>query len=614
VIILDLALQGIRDLSGSVRVRLQSGYNAMVCPVVDPRTVMIGLCELLFAHGYDPTTAKLVAPESKSSGGGVTLMAADGATFRVMRDLAAGSAQLLEFVRETKSFSRVTSDPSEITQFLRSRVGLSGRRIFESVFIVEARDLPSYEPVAEVNTEEEFEPRGPDPQELRKRLAEIDAALAEQQAIEKLEFELDGLQKQRFNIEDQLGELTFDRSELDEAQAQLSRIAYLDAMPEGFLPRYQAYRVLVERREADVKRWETERGAIEREARAAQVEPLLRDWRLWTGLGVGVLSVACAAAVGGVLRWAALLDIPAFGLVAVVLFQSLTQREARDRASRKMRLSDERRAKILDRDADEVRAVEAILREVGLETPGEVERALAMRGQVRARLAELSAAERAAAEDPRLAELRTKRDEIGARITELENRLATSGAMPVDVLALRSEADHLRAQLDSLDEPETEPEVSVEPVVRPMGEAWHKGALDLMLTDPESAATILSERASLLLRALSDNRLVDVVIDARGSVALRSAQAREPFAWDAMPVAARDLAYLALRGGLFLAVDQRVRSSMILEDLGGRLANGLAIVQTLCTTLSHGGQVIHLVRRPEQAPGAKHVASAEARA
>jgi hypothetical protein len=78
-----------------------------------------------------------------------------------------------------------------------------------------------------------------------------------------------------------------------------------------------------------------------------------------------------------------------------------------------------------------------------------------------------------------------------------------------------------------------------------------------------------------------------------------------------MPLAVQDQAYLALRAALFLAADQRARAPMICGDLSSTLANGLALTQTLLTTLAHGGQVVHVVRRAELSPGAKHVAHAE---
>jgi len=617
VIVLDLALQGIHDLVGSTRVRLQSGYTALVTPQVKPDTLVTGLCELLFAEGFDPSASGLAAPGARSTGGGVTLMAGDGATFRIMRDLVVGSAQLLEFDRETKAFAEVATAAAEISQFLRARVGLPTRQTFESVFLLRQRDLPSVEEVPEIETPEvpaEPEPEKPDPEVLKTRLAEIERTLAGLEKIEALEFELDGLQKQRFTAEDKLRGMTFDQSDLEEARVAVRRFAYLDSLPETFGARFDAYIKLVEKRDSDMKRWQEEREKLDRgEERTRDVDPLLRDWRLWTGLGVGALAVAAGAVLGGVFRYAALLDIPAFGLAAVLIYQNLSQREQRDRALLKTRVSDRRRVLILERDAEEITAIEAIIKALNLESADEVRRALAGHKQANAHLQHLTAEAEAAANDPELQQVKKSVEEATNRANDLEAELATLSSVPVDNLALRSEANFLRDQLAGLEpEPEPEPEAAEpEPVVSPMGDSWMTAALDLLLTDPHSAAKTLSERASLLVRALSENRLSGVIIEPTGAVAIRSAAGDDPVPWDRMPPAAQDLAYLALRGGLFLAVDQRVRAPFVSGDIGSSVAAGLAVTQTLLTTLGHGGQVIHLVRRGDQAPGAKHVSQVE---
>ena len=74
MILLDLALQGFRDLAGSVRVRLQSGYNALVAPTVTPETLVEGFLLLLFSSGDLPELKG-----SGKSGGGVRLAVEAGA-------------------------------------------------------------------------------------------------------------------------------------------------------------------------------------------------------------------------------------------------------------------------------------------------------------------------------------------------------------------------------------------------------------------------------------------------------------------------------------------------------------------------------------------------------
>ncbi len=78
-----------------------------------------------------------------------------------------------------------------------------------------------------------------------------------------------------------------------------------------------------------------------------------------------------------------------------------------------------------------------------------------------------------------------------------------------------------------------------------------------------------------------------------------------------MPDTARDQVYLALRGAMYLALDQRLRGPMIAYGLAGVVSGGQEVEQALFTTLAQAGQLIQLVARPEQAPAAKHVASVE---
>jgi hypothetical protein len=611
VILLDISLQGLRELSGSLRVRLQSGYNALVASQVSAETVTLGLCETLYAEGYDPQAKKLAAAGAAATSGGATVMAPDGSTFRVVRDLVGGAAQLLQFDRQTKAFTEVTRDPAEITQFLRGRVGIVSRQAFEAVFVLSPRQLPSRanepEPAAAAAAPAAAKV---DPDALKARLAELERQLADQEQIDNLEFELDGLQKQRFAVEDQLRALDVDTGELDGARAELRRLAYLEVLPEGFADRLTAYQSLVLKRAEELKKWQADRELVDREQPAGEMAPLSGDWRLWAGLLVGVAAIAVAKVIGGLAQWIALADIPAFGLAVFAIFESLSAREQRAQYLWKLRLSDQRRARLEARDKAEVGAVEALLKKVDSSDPDEVRRALATRAELNARVATLAAAAEAARANPERARLAAERDQLGSRIQAMEAHLASLSATPADVLALRAEAQHLRNQLHELEPPPPPPVTEAPPAKSPMSPAWLRAMGDLLLTDPITAARTVSERASLLVRALSENRLPAVSIAADGQVKIQSAAGGE-VEWDKMPVAAQDLAYLALRAALYLAADQRARAPMICADLAASLAGGLTTVQTLLTTLAHGGQVVHVVRRAELAPGAKHVATAE---
>ena len=99
-----------------------------------------------------------------------------------------------------------------------------------------------------------------------------------------------------------------------------------------------------------------------------------------------------AFALGGVFRWVALLDIPAYGLATIVSYRNLTQREQRDGIAFRRKLSDQRKEKLLGRDGVEITAVDVILNEVGLQTPDEVRAALKARAEVKQRKASIEKA------------------------------------------------------------------------------------------------------------------------------------------------------------------------------------------------------------------------------
>jgi polyhydroxyalkanoate synthesis regulator phasin len=604
VIVLDLALQGIRDLEGSMRVRLQSGYNAIVSPEVQPDTLIAGLTHMLYGGASDPETAALAGPGALSVGGGVTVMTEDGSTYRVVRDLTAGTAQLLEFSRETKSFAKLASDPSEVTQFLRARAGLPAREAFETAFVLRASDLPSGPAVPEL-VKQEPERSGPTPEELRARLETAESLLAQKREIEEAEFELDGLQKRRFDLEDQLEATAVDPTALGEARDHLRRMRYLDSMPDDFGPRYENYLNLVRRRNADMQRWEGERMNLERAGRVEPPPPLLRDWRLWVGLVVGTLAVAVGFLLGGVLRYIALFDIPAYGLAAFALFQNLTQREESQRLTWRLEISDARKKKIENRDGQEINAVGAILDQVGIKKPAEVREALQARRAAQQRVKELEEEMERRTRDPQQRALRDERDQLMQQIGSIEERLATLTAVPVDAATLQAEIDSLRDQLAALEPPEAPDGAEA---IDPEGPFSHglRTALEVMLTDAKSAAKTLSERATLMIRPLSKNRLTSVLLDPNGGVATTSAQGTV-VAWGEMPAAARDLAYLALRGALFVVIEEQVRAPLVASELAGYVAGGREVIQTLFATLAHAGQILHAVRRPDDAPQARHV-------
>lgn len=387
--------------------RLQSGYNALVCQSIDLNTIRKGLIELLFAEGYDPNAVTLAAPGAKVTGGGLTMMCSEGLTLRLMRNLVAGSAQLMEFKKDAKKFQPITKQANEIAQLLRGRAGLPTRSVAKAAYFLSTEEMQQHTNTSPKEGQSDTVAPPPplpvkkDPEVLNARLKEIENMLQNHEQVEQLEYEFDGLQKRLFAIEDELSTLSFDRSALEDVREQAQKLEYLDILPNDFAEQYEDYQSKLQHRETDLKRWRREREFLEKMQKNIVLEPLAKNSRLWGGFAVGMLAILIAFLLGGAFTYVALIDIPAFFVVTLVLYKNLSGREQLEGIRYKLRLSDKRREKIVSRDQKHIEAVEKALKAIEITKPEEVHNILSLKKKVHEQLAYLLDQEKQAAEDPK---------------------------------------------------------------------------------------------------------------------------------------------------------------------------------------------------------------------
>ncbi|MEK7703797.1 MAG: hypothetical protein AAB426_02465 [Myxococcota bacterium] len=600
----ELGLQGIADLVGAAQARLNPGYNALLAPRERISGIVAALDELLFAEGYRPEARALVAPGASASRVAATLETTDGTTFRLMRDIVGGAVKLSSHDVTKNQLVPVSSVAAEVAQFLRGRIGLPSRRAFAGAFLLRATDLPSAwgaTPATSVATTSSA--RAPDAGTLRLRLVELDKQLATTEGSQQLEWELDGLQKRRFEIDDELRKLRVDDSVVTQARAALDGFAYLEALGgEALLGRYEAYRELVTRRDADLKRWEEEREEMTRASRAAKPQPVHRDWRVVGGLALGTVAVVVGAAIGGLARYVALLDIPAFGVAVWALWQHIDERELVAQGRRRLTRSDERRAKVAIRDVEEIAAVEKLLEQSNLRDGDEIRDALAQRAQAQAALDSARGAKKQASENPRLAALAAEKRILDRKIAAVEERLTVGAVDAGEIAALRDEAKRLRAQLDPATPASVAtPAVATSDPLRRGVQQWLVAVQDLSLTDVGELLTPLGEHASRLVAALTGGRLQAVRLVRDGTVEVVSQQG-EARAWSSLAPGARDVVFLALRGGLVAAIEPARRMPFVLDVPSDLVWGGAPVLHTFVKTVAELTQVVHLVARAAEAP------------
>lgn len=600
----DFALQGFLDLQGAAQVRFGSALTAVGTQPVRAETLARAILEAIFAEGYDPASVRLAAAGARSTRAVITFQSADESVFRLVRDIVRGSAQLLRYESDSRDFVPVATDAIEIAQFLRGRVGVPSRDIFTQAFVVRAGDLPSQQAAVASAPVARSAPAGAprplseqDRAQRKQRLEQLRRALAAHENVQALEYELDGLQKRRFDLEDQLARRDMDSTAVDEARERYQKLRYLEALPDDFSLKVEYYHDAVARRAQELERWEREREELERISRALSVEPIARDWRLWTGLVGGAAALACGFVLDGPLRLAALADIPAFGLSAFVLWQHLSSLELRDNNRRKLKLSDRRKELIETRDESEIRDVEAATAQLGHRDVDELVRH--WEGLTVAK-AELESAQREyqrVQNDPELHHMKVEYAELRERIGALETQLASS--------SLGGEAQRVREEIEEIEReltgehpsvPSPPSAVAATPTLDVTSgplKAFLVSAAELLLVSSEEAAERVSAATTPILTHLSSNQLRGIRLTLHGELNVVS-ESGTPRPLLALPPATQDVAYLAMRAGLLSVLQERMRAPLVLCDLEQAVPAGMAFVIAYASLVAQHNQTICL--------------------
>ncbi len=608
MLVLEIAAQGVKGVApagGSARLR--PGYNVFAADGAALRRLL----ESMFRPRPRDADA-LRAPGAGVSAtvrAGVTLAGNDGATYRLVRDFAAGS-QLQRFDPQKRAFTLLSQDAAEITGILESVVGLPGGALSE-LLTLSAADLPSRRsaglaspgPVVGAR-------RAMSPEQAEKRLAELKDELERSRRAEKLQYQLDGLQSRLFKAE----EVTKEGVRLREA-AEAADKAVLAAGPAAasaaklgdLEERLAAYAKSVAKRDEALGRTAQESGAIDAAEAAGAPTPFWIGPRFWAGAGAGLIALAVASAGAGGLRYVALLDIPAFGWAAWVALGWVTDVERHGRLGRRRVLVQEHERKVVEafeRETADVREAMAALGAPGLpELQDALQRLADGRAAAAAARKSLEAFE--ARPDARSAE--QERASVEADLRDAEAALAAeAGGFVRDPRSVEAEAQRLEAEMA---EPEASPPEALTPLQQegdPIRELVERAAA----ADPGgSAAAILAvqQKASQALQALSGGRLGGVSLDDKANLLAQVGGRTGAVAGLALPD--RDLVYVALK----LAILERALAAgklvALVDDGFSTLPEGVRrMMARILKQAARPGQILHATTETAFREAADHVA------
>jgi hypothetical protein len=595
VTLLEIAAQGVEGLPAG-RWSFRPGLNAVDVPAEGAAGLARALQALLFPE-VDAFTG------AAGARAGITFLGVDGATYR----LVGGVGMEVSLSRLDVQSSRFQPMPAEggVPKLLRG-LGLPERRLFAPLFwfapappkpVVPAEELSTeaaprrgIESKLSELTEAVSLPKKPRTlRDLRLRLTEVEAEEKAAQDLEQIQFQLDGLQQKLFQVEDTLKGVERLRSDRDRAVEELGK---LPSISEEAAAQVKRLPQLIQKRDETIKRIAEERLALDEAAgEGGSLASLGQDRLFVTGMSVGALSVAGAVVGSGFspdLRWAALLDVPFFGLAVLRACQQLGAMRQRDGLGRKAALLADRESRTIKAFEAESKEARALMKTLGVDGIGELEERLAVRAALLERQQQATEKLQAFESDPEIQQAVASRDQLRSQVTELEAKLAGFGGYRRESGEIRRELEELHAELGKLGGSEpTDIKLSLDGRPPPdEAAALFQAAGELFGMTPAMLLQTVRDRAAQYVGAMTERRCGAPAFAPDGGVTLTQAGA-EPLPFSQLPPADRDPSYWALRlvlgerwlsnHRIFLWFDERVAGEdEPRKQLLARMLQGLA--------------------------------------
>ncbi|OGQ24373.1 MAG: hypothetical protein A2138_27485 [Deltaproteobacteria bacterium RBG_16_71_12] len=651
--LLELYVQGLKGATEPARLAFTQPVTMVAAGVREQLYVRIML-DLLYPKGTEPTLIDL-DEAGQQSRVGLTVRGRDGTIFRLLQDVHTGRRALQRGV-DGKA-EPISNAAAEIAQAVTAQIGFPQEDILRELFFAVADDLPSRRARAPSaapakattsatgKAERPLPPGfggavgGPgaaaakplppgfsdegapvaDPHDdaaMRRRLAEIDAALGAAQGVRDLEFEIDGLQKRLFDLDAKIKPLLTLRRSAQQAEEQGKRFADLDGVPGDLVEQGERLRRIRADHDRDLERMAGERDqllesskTLDRRGRQNPVAVAQKDRFVQAGVGVGVGAIVLGV-VGALafppLRWLALLDIPAFGVALYGGLRVLGDLEGGASVARRLERLDAEKKRLEERFRIDEQHLTAMLKQHGytLEQLPDLAERLTASDEARRLMEQTRGALAEAEKAGDVSTLEAQQHEAQTRLRSLEEQLQGQGGFggPGDLEREKAEIEAALAAAAAPDQggtPDPMPsavETASSRGLQPapdLGRRLLELARDVFLAPIEEIATSYAPRASQMLATLTDGRYREVRFLHNLKTHLVDGASGEELPFGFLPAADRDIAWLSIKLALIEGALKRARVPVVFDrSLDGLPDAKGPLLARMLAFLAGGTQVV----------------------
>jgi hypothetical protein len=506
-----------------------------------------------------------------------------------------------------------------MAQYLRATVGLPPRGTFEQVCCLLPSQLPSRRPkprpAAKPDAKGGHAPKltlataitvmpADDIPAAEAKVRALEQELSQARAVDEIQFQADGVNAQLFETENRLKSTEGLRVAIKEAEAawKAAPTPTQLGLPQDILARLERYPKVVARRDEQLARLRADQEA-QAQAVAPYVEPLTQNRIFWGGVAAGVLCLVLGVVLKGLGKYVALLDIPAFGVAAVMALRYVDELQQVDRKGRKGGMFASREKKILEEFEAEDSVVRLATSTLKVDSYQDVPAALERKELLRVRMDELRAQLQEMESTPEFQSAAHERESLRQQAEALNAKLTQMGSYTRDSREIEREMSRVKESIALARAPRAVAPAggeaeggSVEALEDPTPALLNQAA-DLLTVDLHGAIGALKERCFQYLTALTDRRYQGVEWDKDGKGYVLAAGKRMPVG--EMPPKDLDLYYLSLRMTVVEKASARAKLPLFIDDaLASVDEMKLPLLGRMLKHLGSLTQVLHVTGHP----------------
>lgn len=451
---------------------------------------------------------------------------------------------------------------------------------------------------------------GPDdgmtPEEREQKLVQLRGELKDAEAVDKLQFELDGIQQKIFEIENKKKSASQFDEWLEQAKSQLDRYPSLRRLPENIDARIDNFKNLDSQRANEIEKFDNQALDHDEELRNINLTPPLWNQmlaRVGGGLLLGGVIIFVLAPMFGFasLKFLGFLSIPGALISAYVGWNFIAQMTRKGELEKILADIEEKKQASMKRYEIEMAVIEKMMSDTDSdaidELKGKLQKWRALDENYRSRLERKKKLEK----ELDLPKLDREEKELRAEIKKLEQELKKYPAFSMDINTMRKEIKKLEETIKRLNPQSSAltdtvgfgvPDLGGAGAVPPLGVAvaaetpaaaprrrsGPTNAIELYESLLQAASTLfgidrnqllasVQARFNLYVQAFFAKRYSEGRIDPDGSIALKQAEgAGRWLDFDQLSPAARDTCYVALQISLLEQATQKRLLPILLDN------------------------------------------------